>query len=332
MDMLSSQTADGCGETIPDTSVTGCHGADMEQSRSTKPVTRCEMCQVVAAKYTCPGCELRTCSLSCVKQHKTQLGCSGERNKAAFVDMSQYSDGHMLNDYRFLEDASRKLYSNKMPAEHRYKHYGSPYPNKRCKLLMTAAYKRGVKVHMVAPMLSKHKTNTSFYTIKTDKIVWHIEWNFVASKTLVKDEKVPEDTPLMDAAKKFVNFVEHPELRKPLEEYKKENLERSRFLLRVDGLPANRTRYFELKPDLSIAGNLKGHCLTEFPSIAVLPPSTGECAEFLLFSKDDLAYMESSNRVHMMKNLPGLNYQAELEQELINPHSDIFSTHTTPHT
>lgn len=71
------------------------------------------------------------CSLSCVKQHKLELGCDGKRNKAAFVSLSHFDDNRVLSgegfailghaqdpiikmallfcssDYYFLEDVSR---------------------------------------------------------------------------------------------------------------------------------------------------------------------------------------------------------------------------------
>lgn len=64
----------------------------------------CEICQSAPSKYTCPGCDVKTCSVTCVKEHKTRLGCSGERNRLAFVDMTEYSDRHLLNG-KFLTDS-----------------------------------------------------------------------------------------------------------------------------------------------------------------------------------------------------------------------------------
>ncbi|KAF9057418.1 hypothetical protein BJ165DRAFT_1411690 [Panaeolus papilionaceus] len=68
----------------------------------------CKICSN-PSKYTCPGCSTRTCSLPCSKVHKSQTGCSGERNKAAYVPMNQYSWGTMMNDYTFLEGVSRQV-------------------------------------------------------------------------------------------------------------------------------------------------------------------------------------------------------------------------------
>ncbi|KAI0677146.1 hypothetical protein C8Q78DRAFT_1065765 [Trametes maxima] len=70
----------------------------------------CSVCQANAAIYTCPRCNIRTCSLSCSTQHKTAgEGCSGIRNKAAYVPMNQYGYMTLMNDYTFLEEMGRKV-------------------------------------------------------------------------------------------------------------------------------------------------------------------------------------------------------------------------------
>ncbi|KAI8750759.1 box C/D snoRNA protein 1 isoform X1 [Biomphalaria glabrata] len=284
----------------------------------------CEICNQTEAIYTCPNCELRTCSLSCVKEHKIRLGCSGERIKTAFVDKSQYGEGHLLNDYRLLEDANRKLYSFKSSQDNRKNHsFSGPYMNKRTKLLSTAAFKRGIKLQVLSQALTRHKNNTSYYMIRSDKILWHIGWHFVASNTEIKDERVPEDTILKDIAKKWINFVDHPEMRKCLRDYEKDNLEASQFLLKIECLPANRVRFFKLNPNATLGENLKGHCLTEFPTIYVLPPQYKDTQNFVLISEDDLEFMEVQNRQHL-KPLVATTSQADLELQLLNPKSKIY--------
>uniref|UniRef100_A0A2C9LSI7 HIT-type domain-containing protein n=2 Tax=Biomphalaria glabrata TaxID=6526 RepID=A0A2C9LSI7_BIOGL len=284
----------------------------------------CEICNQTEAIYTCPSCELRTCSLPCVKEHKIQLGCSGERIKTAFVDKSQYGEGHLLNDYRLLEDANRKLYSFKSSQDNRKNHsFSGPYMNKRTKLLSTAAFKRGIKLQVLSQALTRHKNNTSYYMIRSDKILWHIGWHFVASNTEIKDERVPEDTILKDIAKKWINFVDHPEMRKCLRDYEKDNLEASQFLLKIECLPANRVRFFKLNPNATLGDNLKGHCLTEFPTIYVLPPQYKDTQNFVLISEDDLEFMEVQNSQHL-KPLVATTSQADLELQLLNPKSKIY--------
>jgi len=80
------------------------------QASSSKPLTPlCNLCTNKYAKYTCPGCSIRTCSLTCSSAHKTQSGCSGQRNKAAYVPMNRYTWGTMVDDYVFLEEMGRKV-------------------------------------------------------------------------------------------------------------------------------------------------------------------------------------------------------------------------------
>ncbi|BFZ20409.1 hypothetical protein BsWGS_23448 [Bradybaena similaris] len=292
-----------------------------------RPAAVCEICELSPSKYNCPGCSIRTCSVKCVKEHKVKLNCTGERDKTAFVDMRDYSDMHLLNDYRFLEDAERRLYSNKMAPQSRHRPVpGAPYHlTRRSKILITAALKRGVKLKMVSSALTKNKINSSYYTIRSNTIDWHIEWQFVATNTVIHDTKVPETTRLVEAARKHTNFVEFPHLRKCLEDYKKDRLDQSRFLLKVEGLPANRERYFELKPTACIAENLKGHCLTEFPVIKVLSPSCSN-AEYTLLSKDDVMVMDKTNASHLSVYHPELNLQTAIEEVLLNPKSSVYST------
>ncbi|CDO71314.1 hypothetical protein BN946_scf184908.g71 [Trametes cinnabarina] len=53
---------------------------------------------------------MRTCSLPCSNKHKTLgEGCSGIRNKAAYVPMNQYGYMTLMSDYTFLEDMGRKV-------------------------------------------------------------------------------------------------------------------------------------------------------------------------------------------------------------------------------
>ncbi|TFK55887.1 hypothetical protein OE88DRAFT_1652396 [Heliocybe sulcata] len=78
-------------------------------STSSAPPSVCAVCNECAPIYTCPGCSTRTCSLPCSKSHKTRTGCSGVRNKAAYVPMNKYGLGKMMDDYVYLEEVGRKV-------------------------------------------------------------------------------------------------------------------------------------------------------------------------------------------------------------------------------
>lgn len=68
------------------------------------PENECQVCHQAVFKYKCPGCAARTCSLACCNEHKTSTGCSGRRDRLAFVAMKDFSDSNLLSDYRLLEE------------------------------------------------------------------------------------------------------------------------------------------------------------------------------------------------------------------------------------
>ena len=49
-----------------------CVQMDVEEKKK-REVVLCEVCQQKPFKYTCPGCNKRTCSLECVRRHKKDV-------------------------------------------------------------------------------------------------------------------------------------------------------------------------------------------------------------------------------------------------------------------
>lgn len=68
----------------------------------------CSVCSLHAAKYTCPRCEAKTCSLDCTKTHKAATSCSGERDRVSYIGMNQYGDVGMWRDLSYLRDVKTK--------------------------------------------------------------------------------------------------------------------------------------------------------------------------------------------------------------------------------
>ena len=46
--------------------------------------------------------------MRCVKHHKTRIGCSGERDRAAFISTKEFREEDLLSDYTLLEELARK--------------------------------------------------------------------------------------------------------------------------------------------------------------------------------------------------------------------------------
>lgn len=72
--------------------------ARQQRPRLPEPVDpKCQVCQRSDWKYKCPRCSLRTCSANCVKKHKQEQSCSGERSKTHFVKRSEYDYNTMMS-------------------------------------------------------------------------------------------------------------------------------------------------------------------------------------------------------------------------------------------
>lgn len=75
----------------------------MAAERSTQVVS-CQECHKERAKYSCPACSQKTCSLECCKAHKIARNCSGKRNRTNYLPLAHMNDATLASDYHFLED------------------------------------------------------------------------------------------------------------------------------------------------------------------------------------------------------------------------------------
>lgn len=79
----------------------------MEELSASYSLRLCEVCGDQDGQYKCPRCSVLSCSLVCCKKHKASTGCSGRRDKTAFVPMQQFNGANLRSDFHFLEDVLR---------------------------------------------------------------------------------------------------------------------------------------------------------------------------------------------------------------------------------
>lgn len=79
-----------------------------QSSSAAGPSKICAVCSS-PAKYTCPRCSARSCSLNCSQIHKSRDSCSGIRDPAKFVPLNQYGQGVWSSDYTLLEEGRRQI-------------------------------------------------------------------------------------------------------------------------------------------------------------------------------------------------------------------------------
>ncbi|KAI7844644.1 hypothetical protein COHA_001734 [Chlorella ohadii] len=243
------------------------------------PEAACQVCGQAAAKYCCPRCDRRTCSLDCVKAHKEATGCSGKRDRTAFVGRGAFDERTFLSDYRFLEEV--KL------ADDVAKRSKPPAPKVELpQFLQTLQYqarRRGVQLHILSPGMEKRRTNSTRYDGRMQTLYWHVEWSFPAAGCKATDTKVHENTPIAQLLAGHLALqpgaaAKHHALR----EHREAGQERLTVLLRKERTPANAAEYYEIDAARPLRQQLAGKVLVEFPTFLVLLPHERE--EYIIIS------------------------------------------------
>ncbi|KAA6399475.1 MAG: hypothetical protein EZS28_005003 [Streblomastix strix] len=75
----------------------------------------CEVCNISVAKYKCPACNKRTCSVACVKGHKIKDGCSGLRRANDFIPLNKMDVNTIYSDVAFLQQQQQILINCQRP-------------------------------------------------------------------------------------------------------------------------------------------------------------------------------------------------------------------------
>jgi HIT zinc finger len=187
-----------------------------QQTSAAEEPVFCQVCGKRERRYRCPRCSKLSCSLTCCVAHKTQEGCNGQRDRAKFVSLSNFTTGQLRSDYLFLEDALRLVDGAKrslaVPAQGRGTaaqpkrrrqgqaprildatgvagaglKQGLPQPGgdwlDKHSLAVQALVKhvnsQGINLLLMPPGMSKRQANTTRYNAKLRKVVWKVEWVF----------------------------------------------------------------------------------------------------------------------------------------------------------
>jgi len=169
------------------------------------------------------------------------------------------------------------------------------------KKLVTEAQSRGVTLRLMPRGMTRRRQNTTFYAYKTQKFFWRIEWVFnshegVDKQIKISEERVDDGTNLHEALRNLINSLsastnEAPDseffpsqrktLRERLAEYLNIPTERYLVLLQILHTPANQPQFQKLNMNLTIAQNLVGKTLLEFPTFYVVPPSHKDTFQFV---------------------------------------------------
>ena len=153
--------------------------ADAPCSACVDAPPKCSACGA-EAKYRCPACDVRSCSLACVNRHKQERPCTGRRNPAEYHAIGEFDDRVIHGDYRFLEgtlravdSARRRRRDTDSPAESG-RRPGQSLPPARHNLLKKAQ-ERGVWLELLPQGMRRQTENTTRYDGRRRQICWRVE-------------------------------------------------------------------------------------------------------------------------------------------------------------
>ncbi|XP_003784231.1 box C/D snoRNA protein 1 [Otolemur garnettii] len=228
-------------------------------------MSRCETCGTEEAKYRCPRCMRYSCSLPCVKKHKTELTCNGVRDKTAYVSIHQFTEMNLLSDYRFLEDVART-------ADHisRDAFLKRPMSNKHMYFMKNRARRQGINLKLLPNGFTKRKENSTFFDKKRQQFCWHVKLRFPQSQAEYTEKRVPDDKIINEILKPYIDPEKSdPVIRQRLKAYIRSQTG-VQVLMKVEYTQQNLVRYYELDPDKSLLDNLRNKVIIEYPTLHVV--------------------------------------------------------------
>lgn len=228
----------------------------------------CEECKRKPAKYKCPGCSLRSCSLPCVNTHKQRTSCTGKKPVADFVPMSKFDDNLILSDYNMLEDVKRMAESaqrKRVKLCGNY-HFRLPFP---LKILRNAAASRRTKILFHSNGMSKREMNKTYYNNRKKFISWTIEWRFHLTDVVLIDHGIHENTTFSSVIE--IHLKPGPWNHK-LKQFSDETLDSLKFFIRK--YPKGpKSPFCQLNMKASIREQLENVVILEYPIVYVFLPS-----------------------------------------------------------
>ncbi|XP_057663645.1 box C/D snoRNA protein 1 [Diorhabda carinulata] len=239
----------------------------------------CEVCTIRNGKYTCPRCEVKTCSLKCNRIHKLELECNGDRDRTKFVPLNKFSNLDLVSDYRLLEEISRSLEAAK-------KNFRTKWNLQRALIkLKYEAKLRKVDLKFLPSQFTRRKNNTTNFQSATAQIFWHVEWIFVNADNLrLYDENVPETQKLGGILQKYFMPDNDKLLAEKLQYYQAVGIPGVKLFLKAEQRTIK--KFYELDSSMTLKESLANKLIIEYPTIHVVFKDHG-CGYDVIDSDDD---------------------------------------------
>ncbi|KAJ9613165.1 hypothetical protein H2200_003106 [Cladophialophora chaetospira] len=137
----------------------------------------CAICHISPIKYTCPRCGIHTCSLPCVKRHKSWAQCSGVRDPAAYRKRAELATPASVDqDFNFITSVERSLQRADDLTSKKGIDLVPSGLNRRGNRFDDLIAERGIHLVKAPKGLSRNKQNKSSWAGQANGIAWTTEW------------------------------------------------------------------------------------------------------------------------------------------------------------
>lgn len=266
------------------------------KNRDKKRKVTCRVCFEKEGVYRCPECDIRTCSVQCVKAHKndSNSGCQGKRKIIESRNVKEMNDRDLLNDFSFLNEVGTVIESSAridnllsldalgLPRPKIATNLPSPAGKSHLSvaLFRNLARANQVRLKLAPPGFSKRVQNTTTVSNNknTRKLRWRIQWILQAetdSKELLQSEYIDKsvscDRDGISLVSRFQSEAIPFKGNDALREIFKSAAELTLLTPEEDG-PVNDRGYLLLpQNDCNLKKWLAGLFIIEFPTFVVLP-------------------------------------------------------------
>ncbi|KAI9599186.1 hypothetical protein BDF19DRAFT_430361 [Syncephalis fuscata] len=247
-----------------------------------KDTVLCTCCQQVTAKYRCPRCDARTCSLVCVNTHKETSGCSGKRDRTQYVSMKTFDVNQLASDIGFLEEVERERDMAERGLEESVKHQQQKElmnrsrrqrtPLTRSERIAKWAYERcQVKVRCLPTGMKRQQENKTSWDGRQKYMLWTVQVEF--GITSFDKATTPSTQQLL------LHRISDTMLLRDIIQSAREKIggkcttptnDMERILLRQVDTPANAPGYIELPSSIPLYKALTAQVLIEYPTLYVV--------------------------------------------------------------
>ena len=219
----------------------------------------CQICGQNEAKYTCPQCGVKSCSLNCVKKHKLDSGCSGIRPKTEFVPLEKMDGSVLLKDCALIDRVNSEI----IRADDNLKKMKKSVPYWK-KILKKQCKERGITLHFMPNESSRAKENKTKYKDKKT-IFWTCKFRFRDNEKNIKCERIAseidENALISDIIKGLLETT-------PNDFVANLKFDQCTILLLAEGAVGG--GYYEVDLQASLSDNLFSKTIIEYPIFEIV--------------------------------------------------------------